>query len=78
MRTLDASRLQVLRRVEAPAALPAVFSGARIAVAVAVIGAVLAEQAGSSEGLGHLITQAIPQFATARAYAAVVVPCSAC
>lgn len=73
MRTLDASRFQVLRRVEAPGALPAVFSGARIAVAVAVIGAVLAEQAGSSEGLGHLITQAIPQFATARAYAAVVI-----
>lgn len=73
MRTLDASRWQVLRRVEAPAALPAVFSGARIAVAVAVIGAVLAEQAGSSEGLGHLILQAIPQFQTARAYAAVAV-----
>jgi ABC-type nitrate/sulfonate/bicarbonate transport system permease component len=73
MRTLDASRLQTFRLVEAPAALPALFSGARIAVAVAVIGAVLAEQAGSSEGLGHLILQAIPQFATARAYAAVVV-----
>ena len=73
MRTLDASRLQSFRRVEAPAALPALFSGARIAVAVAVIGAVLAEQAGSSDGLGHLILQAIPQFETARAYAAVVV-----
>jgi putative hydroxymethylpyrimidine transport system permease protein len=73
MRTLDASRLQTFRLVEAPAALPALFSGARIAVAVAVIGAVLAEQAGSSEGLGHLILQAIPQFETARAYAAVVV-----
>ena len=73
MRTLDASRLQTFRRVEAPAALPALFSGAKIAVAVAVIGAVLAEQAGSSEGLGHLILQAIPQFETARAYAAVAV-----
>ncbi|MFL5819255.1 MAG: ABC transporter permease [Solirubrobacteraceae bacterium] len=73
MRTLDASRLQTFRRVEAPAALPALFSGTRIAVAVAVIGAVLAEQAGSSDGLGHLILQAIPQFETARAYAAVVV-----
>jgi putative hydroxymethylpyrimidine transport system permease protein len=72
MRTLDASRWQTFRRVEAPAALPALFSGARIAVAVAVIGAVLAEQAGSSEGLGHLLLQAIPQFETARAYAAVV------
>ncbi|HVE68074.1 MAG TPA: ABC transporter permease [Solirubrobacteraceae bacterium] len=73
MRTLDASRWQAFRRVEAPAALPSLLSGAKIAVAVAVIGAVLAEQAGSSEGLGHLILQAIPQFETARAYAAVVV-----
>lgn len=73
MRTLDASRLQTLRRVELPWALPAIFSGVRIAVTVAVIGAVLAEQAGSSEGLGHLILQAIPQFETARAYAAVVI-----
>lgn len=73
MHTLGASRWQTFRRVEAPAALPAMFSGAKIAVAIAVIGAVLAEQAGSSEGLGHLILQAIPQFETARAYAAVAV-----
>lgn len=72
MRTLDASRWQTLRHVEAPAALPGLFSGAKIAVTVAVIGAVFAEQAGSSEGLGHLLLQAIPQLETARAYAAVV------
>ena len=35
MRTLDASRWQILRRVEAPTALPYFFSGAKIAVAVA-------------------------------------------
>lgn len=73
MRTLDASRLQTLRHVEAPAALPSLLSGAKIAVTVAVIGAVLAEQAGSSNGLGHLILQSIPQFETARSWAAVVV-----
>lgn len=73
MRSLHASRWQALRFVELPAAVPAVFTGARIAVVVAVVGAVLAEQAGSSEGLGHLITQAIPQFETAQAYAAVAV-----
>ena len=73
MRTLDASRLQTLRHVEAPAALPALLSGAKIAVTIAVIGAVLAEQAGSSDGLGHLILQSIPQFETARSWAAVVV-----
>ncbi len=73
MSTLDASRLQVFRRVEAPTALPAALAGTKIAVAVALIGAVFGEWSGSSAGLGHLILQAIPQFETAQAYAAVVV-----
>jgi NitT/TauT family transport system permease protein/putative hydroxymethylpyrimidine transport system permease protein len=73
MRTLDASRWQAFRLTELPAALPAALSGARIAVAIAVIGAVLAEQSGSTEGLGHLMLQAIPSLQTPRAYAAVAV-----
>jgi putative hydroxymethylpyrimidine transport system permease protein len=73
MRTLDASRWQTFRRVEAPTALPSFFSGAKIAVAVAVIGAVFGEWAGSSSGLGHLIQQASAQLQTARTFAAVVV-----
>jgi putative hydroxymethylpyrimidine transport system permease protein len=72
LRTLDASRWQAFRFAEMPAALPAALSGAKIAVAVAVIGAVFAEYAGSSDGLGHLMLQAVPQLETARAYAAVV------
>ncbi|HEX2085443.1 MAG TPA: ABC transporter permease [Solirubrobacteraceae bacterium] len=71
LRTLDASRWQAFRWAEAPAALPAALSGAKIAVAVAVIGAVFAEYAGSSEGLGHLIIQSLPQLEIARAWAAV-------
>jgi len=73
MRTLDASRWQTLRRVEAPTALPYFFSGAKIAVAVAVIGAVFGEWAGSSSGLGHLIQEASAQLQTARTFAAVTV-----
>lgn len=69
---LGASRLQRLRYVEVPAALPALFTGARLAVAVAAIAAVLAENAGSSSGLGNLMTQSIPQLETARAFAAVL------
>jgi NitT/TauT family transport system permease protein/putative hydroxymethylpyrimidine transport system permease protein len=72
-RTLDASRWQTLRRVEAPTALPHFFSGAKIAVAIAVIGAVFGEWAGSSAGLGHLIQQASAQLQTARTFAAVAV-----
>jgi putative hydroxymethylpyrimidine transport system permease protein len=73
MRTFDASRMRIFRHVELPAALPGVFTGARIAVAVAVIGAVLAEQAGSNSGLGYVLLQSIPQLLSARAIAAVVI-----
>lgn len=73
MRTLDASRLAILRRVELPAALPFFFSGARIAVAVAVIGAVFGEWSGANEGLGHLMLVEQGQLQAARVFAAVVV-----
>jgi ABC-type nitrate/sulfonate/bicarbonate transport system permease component len=71
MRSLDASRWQILRRVEAPTSLPYFFSGAKIAVAIAVIGAVFGEWAGSSSGLGHLIQGSTAQLETARTFAAV-------
>jgi putative hydroxymethylpyrimidine transport system permease protein len=73
MRTLDASRGQILRRVEAPTALPFVFSGAKIAVAVAVIGAVFAEWAGANSGLGVLIREDNAHLETARLFATVTV-----
>jgi len=73
MRTLDASRWQTFHRVEAPAALPFAFSGARIAAAVAVIGAVFAEWSGASSGLGWLVLQDGARLETARQFAAVIV-----
>jgi NitT/TauT family transport system permease protein/putative hydroxymethylpyrimidine transport system permease protein len=73
MRTLDAGRGRILWAVEAPSSLPFLFSGAKIAVAVAVIGAVFGEWAGSDSGLGHLMLQASAQLLTARLFAAVVV-----
>jgi putative hydroxymethylpyrimidine transport system permease protein len=73
MRTLDASRWQIFLRAEAPSALPFAFSGAKVAVAVAVIGAVFGEWAGSDSGLGHLMLQASAQLLTPRLFAAVVV-----
>ncbi len=76
MRTLGADRGQILRRAELPTALPFAFSGAKIAVAVAVIGAVFGEWAGSSAengGLGQVILVASGQLLTARMFAAIVV-----
>lgn len=73
LRTLGASRRQAFWLAEVPAALPAALSGARISVAVAVIGAVLAEDSGAENGLGLLLKQSLGQLETPRAYAAVVV-----
>lgn len=73
MRTFGASRWQTFRMVEAPAALPGVMTGAKLSVAIAAIAAVLAELAGSDSGLGNLMLKAIPQFETARAFAAVLI-----
>lgn len=73
MRSLDASRWQIFRRVEAPAALPSFFTGAKIAVVVAPIGAVFGEWVGGSSGLGHLILQDNANLEIAREFAAVVV-----
>ena len=55
MRSLGASPVRSFTALELPAALPYLFSGAKIAVAVAVIGAVFGEWAGADSGLGHLI-----------------------
>ncbi len=73
MRTLDAGRAQILRRVEIPSALPFLLSGAKIAAVISVIGAVFGEWSGADEGLGHLILIAQGQLQTARVFAAVVV-----
>jgi putative hydroxymethylpyrimidine transport system permease protein len=73
LRTLDASRWQVFRRLEAPTALPYAFSGAKVAVAVAVIGAVFGEWSGATEGLGVVMNTANANLLVARMFAAVVV-----
>ena len=64
LRSLDATRWQALRLLEAPRALPAAFTGMKVAAAVAVIGAVFAEWAGLGRGLGH--AAAAPPTASSR------------
>ncbi len=73
MRSIGAGRMQTLRLLEAPTALPYLFSGAKVAIAVAVIGAVFGEWAGSDSGLGHLIQIDNGQFEVARLFATTLV-----
>ena len=72
-RTLDASRAQCFLRVELPSALPGLFTGAKLAAVYSVIGAYLAEQTGSSSGLGYLFTIDDAQSLAAQAFAAIAI-----
>lgn len=73
MRSLGAGRIRTLRMLEVPTALPFLLSGAKIAAAVAVIGAVFGEWAGADSGLGHLMLVDNAQLEVARLFAAMVV-----
>jgi ABC-type nitrate/sulfonate/bicarbonate transport system permease component len=73
LRTLGAGRWARFRLVKWPGALPFLFSGARVGVAVAVIGAVFGELVGAEAGLGHLMTLSSANLRTDRVFACVVV-----
>jgi NitT/TauT family transport system permease protein len=68
--SLRATRLQIFLKVQFPAALPFVITGAKVAITLAVIGAVIGEFVGSSEGLGYLLLSATSQLDTPLAFAA--------
>ena len=72
MRTLDATRWAIFRKVEFPGALPSIFSGMRVAATFAAIGAVFGEWSGASEGLGYLIQASTPNLQTARIFACIL------
>ncbi len=71
-RSLRSSPLQTFMKVQFPAALPFVFSGAKVAVTLAVIGAVIGEFVGATAGLGNLLEVANSQMDGALAWAALV------
>jgi len=70
--SLRASRWQTFWKVQFPAALPFIFSGAKVAVTLAVIGAVIGEFVGSTNGLGNLLLSANAQLDGPLAWAALV------
>jgi NitT/TauT family transport system permease protein len=70
VRSFNASKLALLEKVSLPTALPSIFSGLKISITLAMVGAVVAEFVSSSAGLGYLILSAQTQLDTALAFAA--------
>lgn len=69
--SMGAGRMTVLRRVMIPAALPAIFSGLRIALPIAVVVVIITEMIGDTTGLGYYITYAAVSFKYPAVYAGI-------
>src|SRR4029079_1704749 len=67
-----ASAFQTFWKIRFPAALPFVISGSKVAITLAVIGAVIGEFIGSNEGLGNLLLVANSQVNTPLAFACLI------
>lgn len=58
VRSMGASPLQVFVKARFPSALPSIFGGLKVAIALSVIGAIVGEFVGASDGLGYLVIAA--------------------
>ncbi|MDO8506509.1 MAG: ABC transporter permease [Candidatus Limnocylindria bacterium] len=72
LETLGASRSEIFRLLRVPSALPYLFSGARICLNLALIGAVIGEWMGADHGLGRVILVANANLDLATLFAAVL------
>jgi NitT/TauT family transport system permease protein len=72
VRTLRASRWQVFTKIQLPGALPYIFSGMKVAVVLAVAGAIVGEFIASDQGLGYLMLQVQVTLDTAAMFMAVL------
>jgi ABC-type nitrate/sulfonate/bicarbonate transport system permease component len=73
VRSMGGSRWTVLYRVRLRGSLPGMFSGLRVAVPGALLGAIAGEWLGADTGLGIFMVNALGYLNTARVYACVVV-----
>jgi NitT/TauT family transport system permease protein len=69
--SLQASRWQTFWKFRIPTALPELFSGMKVAVTLAIIGAIIGEFVGGNRGLGYLIIVANQELDTPLAFAAI-------
>jgi NitT/TauT family transport system permease protein len=72
VRSMGSSEWQTFFKVRLPAALPSIFGGLKVAVSLAVIGAIIGEYIAAERGLGYLQLQANSQFDTTLNFATVV------
>jgi NitT/TauT family transport system permease protein len=73
MQSVGASRNKILLRVRIPHSLPYLMAGLKVAITFSVIGAIVGEFAGASQGLGYVIQFASTQLDTPKIFSALLV-----
>lgn len=73
VKVLRASTFQTFIKIRIPSAMPYFFSGTKVAVTLAVIGAVVGEFVGSDDGLGYLIMVSGAELNTAMVFVALTI-----
>jgi NitT/TauT family transport system permease protein len=71
-RSYRASAFKTFLKVRLPMAMPFVFSGAKVAITLSVIGAVVGEFVGSDQGLGYVILSATSYWKTELAFSSMI------
>jgi NitT/TauT family transport system permease protein len=72
-RAMKGSRFSVFCAINLPNALPAIFSGLKVSVTLAVVGAVVGEFVGSNSGIGYVLQRSIGTFDLPTMFAALVI-----
>lgn len=73
MKTLNANRWQIFRKVRWPSSLPYYFAAHEVAGTGAIIGVIIAEWMFAQEGLGFYISATILQYRADKVYAATII-----
>lgn len=73
LRSLGASKLEILTKIGLPRAMPYLFASLKIAITLAFVGSVIAETVASNEGIGYLMLSASSSYNVPLVFAGLVV-----
>ncbi|WP_395110770.1 ABC transporter permease [Actinomadura sp. SCN-SB] len=72
MRSLNASRWQTFRHLELKSTMPYVFAGMEVGIVFAIIGTIVGEYLGGSEGLGYLVVRTLNDLNAPALFATII------
>jgi NitT/TauT family transport system permease protein len=73
LRSLGATRLDILRKVGLPRTMPYFFAALKVSITLAFVGSVISETIASNDGIGYLMLQSASQFRVPLMFAGVFV-----